>query len=252
MASIIIPCYNMEKYIIDCLLSCVQQDGVEIIVVDDHSVDESYYKAAAFAYDYPHRVQVIQHDTNLGVAAARNTGLRKASYEYVTCVDADDMLTPNSIEVRAKYLDDHPNVDMVWGNAYKINVDRGNYLWGYEKCIRERRALEVYSRRLNAQTVMWRTSVFDKYGLYYEKLRSREDKELLYRLGLHPDSPMPKVVKAKKLNEFMAIYRRHPQAKHKRRIKDKVWAKETEKIFKKRIADLKKNGITEENTEWMK
>jgi len=251
MVSIIIPCYNMEKYIGDCLESCMRQRyvNVEIVVVDDCSTDSSL-EIASLIYDP--RLKIIKMPENRGVSAARNRGLEYAFGEYIVFLDADDMLMPSSIKARVKYLDDHPTVDMVWGNAYKINQDRHNYKWGYSQCLAAYGSLEVYSRRCNAQTIMWRRRVFEKHGLYYEKLRSKEDKEMLFRLGLHPDSPMPKAIKAKKLNQFMAIYRRHPKAKHKMRVADKAWFKETEIIFNRRIKRLQKEGITPQNTRWFK
>jgi hypothetical protein len=109
-------------------------------------------------------------------------------------------------------------------------------------------SLERYSRRLNAQTLLWRREVFAKYGGYYEKLRSKEDKELLYRLGLHPDSPLPTAIRATHIDVDCAIYRRHPDAKHKRRLADKKWSAETDKIFNARIKQLKKEGVTKDNT----
>lgn len=249
MVSIVIPMYNMEKYVADCIESCLDQtyNDIEIIVVDDCSTDKSIEVVKKFGMN----ISLAFSCENKGVSAARNRGMQHARGEYIVFLDADDMLTPNSIMARAKYLDANRNVSMVWGKAYKINQERNNYKWGYRKCMASYGSLEVYSRRCNAQTIMWRRRVFEKYGLYYEGLRSKEDKEMLYRLGLHPDSPMPRVIKAKKLDRFMAIYRRHPKAKHKMRVADKKWFNETERIFNDRIKQLKKEGITPQNTEFL-
>jgi glycosyltransferase involved in cell wall biosynthesis len=244
MVSIVIPNYNYGKYIADCLDSCVGQKHVsEIIVVDDHSTDDSLEIIDQFPF-----ATVVGQKENRGVAYCRNTGLRYSQTKYVVFLDADDMLVPKSIERRVKYLEAHPNIGMVYGRAKKINVDRKNYNWSYKRCMDDFRGLETYSREMNAQTLMWRRDIFEKYGGYYESLRSKEDKELLFRLGIHRASPLKPKIKVKKLKDYMAIYRRHPKAKHKRRIADKKWHKETEKTFDKRIRQLKREGITRENT----
>jgi glycosyltransferase involved in cell wall biosynthesis len=216
----------------------------EIIVVDDCSTDNSLEKLLA----YQDEIRIIVNAKNSGVAYSRNVGLGEALGKYVVFLDADDMLLPESMEKRFKYLEKHPEVDMVFGEAKKINADRKNYHWSWEKCIKKLDKLETYSRKMNAQTLMWRKEVFQKYGGYYEALRSKEDKELLFRLGVHPDSPFKKKIRVKKLKDFMAVYRRHPDAKHKKRIADKKWKKETDRIFDARIKQLKKEGITQENT----
>jgi glycosyltransferase involved in cell wall biosynthesis len=252
MVSVIIPCWNQEKYIADCLQSVIFQSyrDIEVLVVDDYSTDESRKIIEQYVEKHP-EIRAIFLDRNYGVSAARNRGIIESVGNYVVCIDGDDMLLPNSIKIRVKYLEDHPGIWMVWGNAYKINEDRKNYNWSYSQCVSGYGGFEVYSRRLNTQTIIWRREVFEKYGLYYEGLKSKEDKELLFRLGIHPESPFPKLIKAKKLDNFMAIYRRHPMAKHKRRVADRKWFDETEKIFNNRIKRLKRDGITKDNTRFL-
>ena len=253
LVSIIVTCYNQEKYIADCLRSCAMQayKDIEIIFVDDCSTDESYCKGITVIDDYPDIMKVIRHETNGGVSAARNTGISMAKGKYIMWFDGDDILLPKAVEIRAKYLDEHPNVSMVWANAYKINQERGNYDWSYDQCVAAYGSLEVYSRRLNNGTCLWRKEVFEKYGLYYERLRSKEDKEFLYRLGLHPCSPIERKIVAKKIDAFVMVYRRHPQSKHKARMADKKWLDETNTIFDKRIRHLRREGITKENTRFL-
>lgn len=244
MTSIIIPNYNYGRYIQDCILSClVQNCHKEIIVVDDASTDNSVDIVNEIPF-----VTLLKNEKNMGVADSRNRGLDHASGKYIKFLDADDMLWPGALKKQTKYLEKHSNVGMVYGEAKKINVDRKNYHWTYEQCVKRAKKLETYSRFMNAQTLLWRRDVFAKYGGYYEGLKSKEDKELLYRLGVHPKSPFKPKIKVKKLKEFIAVYRRHPEAKHKRRIADEVWKIETEAIFSSRIKELKKKGITLKNT----
>lgn len=93
--SVIIPVYNVEAYLPQCLDSVLDQDhaALEVIVIDDGSRDNS----GAICDEYAardSRVKVI-HQKNGGAAAAKNAGLRIATGEYLTFVDSDDYLEPN-------------------------------------------------------------------------------------------------------------------------------------------------------------
>lgn len=90
--SVIIPVYNVELYIAQCLESVVQQSyaSLEIILIDDGSTDASGQICDAFAVK-DDRIRVI-HQENAGAAAARNTGLDTATGEYLVFADSDDWL----------------------------------------------------------------------------------------------------------------------------------------------------------------
>lgn len=99
--SIIVPCYNAEKYLPD-LITSVQKQTVsdwELLLIDDGSKDNTHKIVIKYLEDK--RISYIFQD-NAGVSKARNHGLLLAKGEYVTCVDADDWLEPNFIEVFLK------------------------------------------------------------------------------------------------------------------------------------------------------
>ena len=98
--SIIIPLYNCEKYIRQCLYSIFRQEinesEYEVIVIDDGSKDNG----CSLAYEYAkshQNIRVIKQE-NQGVACARNNALEKAKGDYITFVDADDMLVSGSLK----------------------------------------------------------------------------------------------------------------------------------------------------------
>lgn len=93
--SVIIPVYNVAAYLSQCLDSVLGQDhrDLEVIVVDDGSTDSSGAICDQYAAK-DSRVRVI-HQANAGAAAAKNAGLRVATGEYLSFVDADDYLEPN-------------------------------------------------------------------------------------------------------------------------------------------------------------
>ena len=90
LISIIIPVYNVEHYLAECLDSVLAQTykNLEIILVDDGSIDGSGQICDNYA-GKDSRIKVI-HQTNAGVSAARNKGLKVAKGEYIGFVDADD------------------------------------------------------------------------------------------------------------------------------------------------------------------
>ena len=106
--SIIIPCYNVEKKLIQrCLLSINNQTHTdyEVIIVDDGS--ESAYREVLHGVKYSCRNLKIYHQDNQGVSAARNNGLKNAQGEYIVFVDADDYLVSDylneALKVAGKY-----------------------------------------------------------------------------------------------------------------------------------------------------
>ena len=98
MISVIVPVYNAEKYIKDCVDSILAQTypDFELILVDDGSPDRSGELCNAYARR-DHRIRVI-HKENEGVSSARNTGLDAAAGKYIGFVDADDLVEPTYLE----------------------------------------------------------------------------------------------------------------------------------------------------------
>lgn len=98
--SIIVPAYNMQDYIIRCLDSLrverICSPQLEVIVVDDGSTDETAHLVRQ--YQETHRYVILIVQQNVGVSAARNTGLHAATGKYVAFVDADDYICEGAVE----------------------------------------------------------------------------------------------------------------------------------------------------------
>lgn len=98
--SIIIPVFNVEKYVEDSLLSALNQDfkDIEYIIVDDCGTDNSMNIVNNIIASFPQRkIKVIKHLSNKGLSEARNTGLKESSGKYVFFMDSDDTITLNCI-----------------------------------------------------------------------------------------------------------------------------------------------------------
>lgn len=120
LISIIIPIYNLEKYISRCLNSIKQQTykNFEVIIIDDGSDDNSYYICKKFC-ENDNRFQVYYID-NHGVSFSRNYGLKRAKGKYIFFIDGDDYITPTYIQNFMMY-DDY---DLIAG-GYHINSMNG-------------------------------------------------------------------------------------------------------------------------------
>ena len=160
--SIIIPLYNCEKYIKQCLDTIFRQEmnesEFEVIVIDDGSKDSGYSLASEYAKRHQNIFVVKQE--NQGVACARNNALEKATGDYVTFVDADDMLVSGSLGklikiavenkadiVKAAHKEvpedavcedfssshDNSSIQIMTGEEAIVNVTRmkEGYCWGY-------------------------------------------------------------------------------------------------------------------------
>ena len=117
--SVIVPVYGVEKFITHCadsLMAQTMHEGVEYIFVDDASQDASMERLKSVLSKYPARanqVKILVHERNMGLPAARNTGLTQARGEYVFHCDSDDFGEPEMLETlygKAKEED----ADIVW------------------------------------------------------------------------------------------------------------------------------------------
>ncbi len=122
LVSIIAPCYNAEKFLEVALASIFAQDyeNFEVIIVDDGSTDNSYAMLEALQSRYPFQ---LYRQANQGVSATLNHGLRYAKGTYVATPDLDDIMLPESVRVRADYLDKHPDLGCVGALIIYMDCD---------------------------------------------------------------------------------------------------------------------------------
>lgn len=125
--SIIIPIYNVRDYIIECLDSVANQkckSEIECLLIDDCGTDDSMALVSEWIANYhgDFSFQVIHHNHNRGLSAARNTGIDTATGEYLYFLDSDDEITPNCIECLTKPLSQR-EFDMVIGDMKVVGND---------------------------------------------------------------------------------------------------------------------------------
>lgn len=122
--SIVIPIYNVEKYLAKCLDSVLVDNAFtgQVVCVNDGSTDGSLSILERYAANYPN-IEIISQ-TNAGLSEARNTGLRAAKGDYVMFIDSDDWLFPNTLE---KILDRIKGEDVLDFNGKKFFEDKQEY-----------------------------------------------------------------------------------------------------------------------------
>lgn len=125
--SIIIPFYNVEKYIAQCLDSVVNQDiplsDYEIICVNDASPDHSRDIVLDYMKRYPN-IRLIEHEYNKKLGTARNTGRKAARGKYIWHVDSDDMIAHNCLKTILNQCDDYDLdvIEMGYLNLYMDDI----------------------------------------------------------------------------------------------------------------------------------
>lgn len=148
LLTIIIPVYNVEKYLEKCLKSIVEEkdailECVEIIVIDDGSPDCSGKIADTFAQKYS-CMRVI-HQKNAGVAEARNVGIRQAQGKWLYFIDSDDWLPQGAITTILEEIQAHEQADILLFDAYKNAKDKQDN-WEHfreEEIFAERKQLDA-------------------------------------------------------------------------------------------------------------
>lgn len=131
--SIIIPVYNVEKYLRECLDSCVNQtlEDIEIICVDDASPDNSIKILEEYSQK-DSRIKILRHETNKNLGAARNTGLANATGEYAWFVDSDDYIDAKACQILYDAIKEF-DVDMLCFSALKFVDEDKNRRFIYDK-----------------------------------------------------------------------------------------------------------------------
>jgi len=175
LVSVIIPTYNYGRYLGKALQSLEEQTcrNLEVIVVDDGSTDDTKSVVARFA---PAIVYLYQE--NRGVSSARNTGLQRASGEFITFLDADDYLLADSLEATAAVLQARPDIGIVFTDTYSCDAE--GRLSHKEKGGRDRVSDRFYEElllghlRFQTSGTMMRSSLAKRF-LFPEDLSNGED-----------------------------------------------------------------------------
>lgn len=173
LVSVVIPTYNYARYLPQSIESALGQThrGVEVIVVDDGSVDGTRDVVGR----YGDRV-IYRYQENIGLPRSRNQGARIARGEYFAFLDADDVWLPDKLEKQLPLLEKNPEVGMVCGMMDRIDID-GKPIPGLKPHLPPGETLAEMLQVGTAlpSTFLVRRSVFDRIGGFSESLSYMED-----------------------------------------------------------------------------
>ncbi|MCE3228433.1 MAG: hypothetical protein K0S32_2984 [Bacteroidetes bacterium] len=196
MVSVIIPAYNYGHFIaetIDSLLAQTYTD-FEIIIVDNGSTDET--QTVLKKYNDKRIICVKQE--NHGVSHARNTALRMAKGEYILFLDADDLIEKRKLETSVEFLEQNPDVDIVYSDMRYFKSGNKNELFYEYHCEPNGKPWMKYISGQGKELVktilggnimvicspVFRSSLLKECGLFNEELLANEDWELWMRFLL--------------------------------------------------------------------
>ncbi|WOE68052.1 glycosyltransferase family A protein [Aeromonas allosaccharophila] len=165
--SVLVPVYNLRRFIEPCLLSLLEQQtnfDFEVIAIDDGSSDDSWAIMQRLALELP-RLRALQNSQNMGLAKTQKRLLREASGEYIAYVDGDDLALPGKLQRQADYLDAHPGCTLCYHEAEMFDDEsdariklftRDYYNARYLDPVMTREALIRFGVFVNASSIMFR------------------------------------------------------------------------------------------------
>lgn len=193
--SIIVPVYNTEKYLPQCVESVLEQtfSDFELLLIDDESPDNSAALCDAYAAQ-DSRVRVV-HQKNGGLSNARNSGLRVASGEYILFLDSDDYWNRSDALELIHLEFTSANADVVLLKHHKLDVETGKLLPSSDTLSPEVLSDRSYGQQLSVcvssqlyDTCAWnkafRRSLMEKQDLYFTEGIIAEDIDWAARLSL--------------------------------------------------------------------
>ena len=246
LISVIVPIYNTEKYLVECVESIRKQtySNIEIILVDAGSTDASIEICDEFA-EKDSRVRVF-HKENEGVAVARNFGIQHSNGQYVVIVDSDDVAVDKMIEVLYTQIKEN-DADIAVGNYYIYDESDGNfyyYITDDDYCVEVLSSQELIDRQAGAWK--WNSTAFmlTTFKLYKKVLfndvsfthgRRFDDEASTHRLFLRSK-------KTVFVNDNVYLYRRRSGSIMRSKF-DLSWASDLVEVFSKKISDLVLAGL---------
>lgn len=188
IVSVIVPVFNRSFFIKETLESVVVQDfsDIELIVIDDGSTDGSYDLLLDLQKEHNFIMLIHPGRVNRGQSASINLGLKSCTGDYVAILDSDDLFLQGKISSQVKFLDEHPDVGLVYGKGQVIDSS-GRFLYDLhddnhlEKNDPNEMLLDCYF--LLPQNSLVRKSVYDQVGMFDENLRSGQDHDMLVRMS---------------------------------------------------------------------
>lgn len=200
MVSIIVPCYNGQKFIKRCFNSILNQTykEIEVILVDDGSID----KSKEIIFEYKNKFLELGmkfnyiYKENGGLGSAINEGLKHVNGEYLTLLDIDDYIMADSIKLKVEFLDLHMDYNVVRTNGYYVtekSLDKKDNLFVVNET--EKNNIYIFDDLINANTNNWAGSYMVRTDKLFDFYKDRNIYESRY--GQNLQILLPLVYKSK-------------------------------------------------------
>jgi len=203
LVSVIIPCFNAEKFVEDAVHSIMQQSypNLEVIAIDDCSTDSTLNVLKKLCAEDA-RIKLLMNEKNLGLVSTLNKGIHSAEGKYIARMDADDISHVNRIMLQVNFLEANDDVAMCGGNYILIDeqgTEKGKLR--YPPKNEDLKAELLFYCPFCHPSVMMRKKILSETGLYGEGLVPAEDYELWLRIA----EKFP----VENLTDYLLYYRWH-------------------------------------------
>lgn len=219
LISIIVPVYNVEKYIAETI-ACVEAQTYrawELLLVEDASADDTASIIERYIEEQKDaRIRLIRQPSNMGAARARNRGLEEARGRYIAYLDADDLWAPEKLERELRFMREKEAAFVFTGYEFADEQGRGT-----GKVVRVPKTLN-YRQALSNTTIFTTTVMFDTAEIQKEQLKmpevKSEDTALWFRV-------LRSGYTAYGLDENLVLYRRsgHTLSANKLEAIRRIW-----------------------------
>lgn len=198
---VIVPVYNMERYVETCIDSLLAQtyESLQIVLVNDRSTDSSLSILKKYQKRFPDKIIVIDSKENMRQGGARNLGIRATKSDYIGFVDADDFVHPMMYESLMKETDEG-NIDIVYCRYMDVNENASfDNLPENIKNVKEIRVENLYKALSDEEKMqimtsheygnvcggIYRRSLIEENSLYFPEHLAYEDNFWVYAIHLN-------------------------------------------------------------------
>lgn len=190
LISVIISTYMSEEFMAECLEELIKQtifDRLEIIVIDANSPQNEQKIIKHYQNKYKN-ISYLKLKKRIGIYPAWNIGIIKTSAPYITPFSTNDRLNPSAYEILSKALDDHPEIDLVYGDTYISHQPHTPFERGIDAPgMVQKWSKYSYTFLLENNCIgphpMWRRQIHKSIGYFSKKYIALGDQEFWLRLG---------------------------------------------------------------------
>jgi glycosyltransferase involved in cell wall biosynthesis len=215
--SVIIPIYNVETYLDECLNAIINQsygiENLEVIIIDDCSTDNSYEIARNYKEKYPDNFVLIKNENKLGIGKIRNLGVNTATGDYFTFVDSDDLLPLDGLEKLSRPIYESFGLDLIIGRHQNFYADKVLNVPVYSKLNLFKQESEINIREMQLKDLILIFDLTPTWGKLYrtewvkeKNIKATEDH--YYEDAIFAMKAIFYANKIKFINDIIYFYRR--------------------------------------------